>query len=217
MARPAEAGLITTFDDLVGWQRVRQVSGALAQSTATVHGNAPYSAELSYRFAPGSDFLVLEKSYPLGGHPAQISAWVYGDGSGIFLNCWISDVDQEVWQFSFGQIKHTGWRKMTAVLNPNALSGANRQVSGAITATMDYPLDFQALVLDHAPNSSNGTGKVYISELTASEVVGLVPPTGTERATPAAGPVRPTIKRSEERRVGKECDVMCRSRWSPYH
>ena len=24
-------------------------------------------------------------------------------------------------------------------------------------------------------------------------------------------------KRSEERRVGKECGVMCRSRWSPYH
>ena len=23
--------------------------------------------------------------------------------------------------------------------------------------------------------------------------------------------------RSEERRVGKECDVLCRSRWSPYH
>ena len=24
-------------------------------------------------------------------------------------------------------------------------------------------------------------------------------------------------KRSEERRVGKECDIPCRSRWSPYH
>ena len=24
-------------------------------------------------------------------------------------------------------------------------------------------------------------------------------------------------KRSEERRVGKECSVTCRSRWSPYH
>ena len=23
--------------------------------------------------------------------------------------------------------------------------------------------------------------------------------------------------RSEERRVGKECTVLCRSRWSPYH
>src|SRR3546814_19423084 len=26
-----------------------------------------------------------------------------------------------------------------------------------------------------------------------------------------------TIKRSEERRVGKECVSTCRSRWSPYH
>ena len=26
-----------------------------------------------------------------------------------------------------------------------------------------------------------------------------------------------TSARSEERRVGKECGVMCRSRWSPYH
>ena len=25
------------------------------------------------------------------------------------------------------------------------------------------------------------------------------------------------IARSEERRVGKECSVVCRSRWSPYH
>src|SRR5213596_2910874 len=29
----------------------------------------------------------------------------------------------------------------------------------------------------------------------------------------APGPAR----RSEERRVGKECTVLCRSRWSPYH
>ena len=26
-----------------------------------------------------------------------------------------------------------------------------------------------------------------------------------------------TLERSEERRVGKECHVVCRSRWSPYH
>ena len=25
------------------------------------------------------------------------------------------------------------------------------------------------------------------------------------------------MRRSEERRVGKECASMCRSRWSPYH
>ena len=25
------------------------------------------------------------------------------------------------------------------------------------------------------------------------------------------------VERSEERRVGKECELKCRSRWSPYH
>ena len=25
------------------------------------------------------------------------------------------------------------------------------------------------------------------------------------------------VRRSEERRVGKECYALCRSRWSPYH
>ena len=25
------------------------------------------------------------------------------------------------------------------------------------------------------------------------------------------------VQRSEERRVGKECTIQCRSRWSPYH
>ena len=28
---------------------------------------------------------------------------------------------------------------------------------------------------------------------------------------------RQAAERSEERRVGKECASMCRSRWSPYH
>ena len=30
-------------------------------------------------------------------------------------------------------------------------------------------------------------------------------------------PVRQEAARSEERRVGKECYALCRSRWSPYH
>ena len=28
---------------------------------------------------------------------------------------------------------------------------------------------------------------------------------------------QPSMTRSEERRVGKECVSTCRSRWSPYH
>jgi glycerol-3-phosphate dehydrogenase len=33
----------------------------------------------------------------------------------------------------------------------------------------------------------------------------------------ALGRDRPAMQRSEERRVGKECRRLCRSRWSPYH
>ena len=33
----------------------------------------------------------------------------------------------------------------------------------------------------------------------------------------AAGLLLVAVERSEERRVGKECTVLCRSRWSPYH
>ena len=48
---------------------------------------------------------------------------------------------------------------------------------------------------------------------------------GTSQPTPIAIPVMPTPAvvqtpagaRSEERRVGKECEVPCRSRGSPYH
>ena len=34
---------------------------------------------------------------------------------------------------------------------------------------------------------------------------------------PSAPCIAAKVKRSEERRVGKECRIGCRSRWSPYH
>ena len=45
---------------------------------------------------------------------------------------------------------------------------------------------------------------------------------GLRRVTVSLDTLRPErmrdlAKRSEERRVGKECSVTCRSRWSPYH
>ena len=50
---------------------------------------------------------------------------------------------------------------------------------------------------------------------------GLPEATATEHfatATTIATDARsPSTSRSEERRVGKECHLTCRSRWSPYH
>ena len=49
-----------------------------------------------------------------------------------------------------------------------------------------------------------------------------VEPVGAERDEQCSGRhvaerVREPAGRSEERRVGKECATLCRSRWSPYH
>ena len=38
-----------------------------------------------------------------------------------------------------------------------------------------------------------------------------------QRASERALKAGTTLRRSEERRVGKECEDLCRSRWSPYH
>ena len=46
-------------------------------------------------------------------------------------------------------------------------------------------------------------------EITASSLV---------KIDPHGAPVDTSnVRRSEERRVGKECSAVCRSRWSPYH
>ena len=41
----------------------------------------------------------------------------------------------------------------------------------------------------------------------------------SKKALQLSEPIRfsPLEYRSEERRVGKECSLPCRSRWSPYH
>jgi hypothetical protein len=41
--------------------------------------------------------------------------------------------------------------------------------------------------------------------------------TWNEVRSPCRRMIRRTSPRSEERRVGKECRRLCRSRWSPYH
>ena len=66
-------------------------------------------------------------------------------------------------------------------------------------------------------NISHGFGDRAIFEdvsfrLLKGEHVGLIGANGEGKST-----FMNIITRSEERRVGKECLRLCRSRWSPYH
>src|SRR3546814_19303640 len=65
----------------------------------------------------------------------------------------------------------------------------------------------RAQKMDALSSQANLAG--YKSVIMAADALGKIFPL----MMTAAG----TITRSEERRVGKECVSLCRSRWSPYH
>ena len=70
-------------------------------------------------------------------------------------------------------------------------------------------------------NGGAATGNVTI-KLTGSLDTATAPELERQLAPELAGPVKDLVfdlaqLRSEERRVGKECERLCRSRWSPYH
>src|SRR3546814_15848706 len=79
-----------------------------------------------------------------------------------------------------------------------------------------------SLTSDRAASASSASVQVSASiqtvasaaeEMTAS--IREIAKNATDAATVATGAVQ--VARSEERRVGKECDSTCRSRWSRYH
>ena len=83
--------------------------------------------------------------------------------------------------------------------------------------------------LDLAVGQANATGAHHVTVYLANgRVVGVPEPvspavrlaaTGRSLTTDVSGgrEVVVAVTRSEERRVGKECELKCRSRWSPYH
>ena len=73
------------------------------------------------------------------------------------------------------------------------------------------------------PESAGGVGMGLVAAAAVQEEIGRAacptPLTSTLQATfvlREAG-AETALARSEERRVGKECRIGCRSRWSPYH
>src|SRR3546814_3622250 len=71
-----------------------------------------------------------------------------------------------------------------------------------------------AVVAAEEENERHRAGRRARREGTVETVVD---PAAIIAATAASLSVSDILRRSEERRVGKECVSTCRSRWSPYH
>jgi hypothetical protein len=194
---PVEPGALFNFEQLGLWQRGDQPYGQLTHSQEQVHSGG-FAAKLSYDFpATDQDFVVFRQLVPLAAQPNMIGAWVYGDGSGHFLNVWIMDARDEIWSIHLGKIPGTGWRQLTGAIDPNR-AWPSGHVSGEQNGAIDYPIRFYALVLDR-PGSGPQAGSFFVddvsvwrgepvAQVTPTPSVAVPPPAATTTMTPAAPP-----------------------------
>jgi hypothetical protein len=159
-------GLPLTFESWVDWRRGDQANGTFTQSAEQAYGGQ-YSGKLQYDFPTGgNDFVVFVQAVPLPGTPSQITAWVYGDGSGHFVNVWVRDAEGEVWQATFGRADHTGWSQMTAEIETGQ-EWPWGHISGPDNGTVDYPIEFYALAVDDGEDNFTGNGVLFFDQVDA--------------------------------------------------
>lgn len=181
--QPAPLGVFNDFETPTTWTRGDQPNGTFERSDGRAH-NGSYAGRLAYNFpGGGNDFVVFLWNRALDGDPNRINAWVHGDGSDHYLNVWIKDNGGQTWQFTFGQVGHTGWQQMSAYLDTGQPWPAGH-IAGPDNGRVDYPISFQALVLDDVPDSYSGSGAIYVDDLESLRGGGLPTPTPTPTSPP---------------------------------
>jgi hypothetical protein len=164
-AAAAGTNVVTDFESFGNWRRGDETWGTFTQSRAEAYGGSA-AGKIEYDFpanVPGDrNYVVFMRSLPIPGRPDSLQIQVYGDGSGNFLNVWVKDAADQVWQFPFGQIKHIGWKQMSAPLDIGGKWPV--QVISGPGKPLQYPLQLQALVLDY-PTSAAASGVVYVDDL----------------------------------------------------
>jgi uncharacterized protein YgiM (DUF1202 family) len=183
-ATPARPGLVADFESGSAWRIGNQNYGQLASSREQAYAGSS-AGRLSYTFPAVADnyaVFLAPSAIPIGGQPTGLTAAVYGDGSGHYLNAWIQDAAGEVRAYSFGQVVHSGWQQMTAWLD-DARPWPNGHISGGDNGRLDYPVILYALVLDGVPDGAASSGVIYLDELLA---------TSAALPTPVASPAAPT-------------------------
>lgn len=180
------SGLPYGFETFGTWVRGDEDNGTFTQSTTRVHGGSS-AGKLSYDFGSSdNDYVVFLQLNSISGTPNTVQVWVYGDGSGHFLNAWIVDSAGETWQVPLGRVTHTGWQQMTGYI-ATGQDWPWSHISGPKNDKVDYPITFRGFVLDDVNNSFTGSGVIYLDDLTVTtSTVGSIPTAPPISANPTA-------------------------------
>jgi eukaryotic-like serine/threonine-protein kinase len=176
---------IFDFERNYTWKHGDQPYGQLTRSSEQVKaGNS--SGRLQYNIpaeaGEKNSFVVLmpQPALRIPGEATGITAWVYGDGTGNYLNAWVKDDAGKMRAYTFGKIEHRGWDKMTAWLDdtrdwPNAPMGG---IPAGIP--IKYPAWLYALVLDGVREGQANDGVIFLDDLVSFQ-----------GSIPAAQPTQP--------------------------
>ncbi len=176
------SGLPYGFETFGTWVRGDEDNGTFTQSTTRVHSGSS-AGKLSYDFGSSdNDYVVFLQLNSISGTPNTVQVWVYGDGSGHFLNVWILDSAGETWQVPLGRVTHTGWQQMTGFI-ATGQDWPWGHISGPSNDKVDYPITFRGFVFDDVNNSYTGSGVIYLDDLTVT--------TGSVDSIPTASPLSP--------------------------
>ncbi|MCB9137058.1 MAG: SH3 domain-containing protein [Caldilineaceae bacterium] len=157
---------ITNFETFGTWSRGDEPWGTFTQS-AEQATDGRFSGKFTYDFpAVNNNYIVFRHSINIGDRPDALRLQVYGDGSTHFLNAWVQDANNQIWQFTFGRINHAGWQTMLAPLDLS-LGWPNQPVGNSSATAPAYPIRLYALVLDGYTSEQTFQGVVYVDDLEA--------------------------------------------------
>ena len=107
----------------------------------------------------------------------------------------------------------TGSEKVSIAIVDSGVQAAHPDLAGAV----DPGYDFVDRDADADDLVGHGTAVAGIAAARANNGLGAAGACWSCRILPLRVLGLEGFARSEERRVGKECSELCRSRWSPYH
>ena len=189
-AEPTQGdGLPIRFENDDGWTVDNPENGSIIKSDELVFAG-DFAGRIDYAFNTAeSDTLTALQINPISGRPDTIGLRLYGDGSGLLAYALLVDANQQSWLIPMGPINHTDrWAFMSGSLGPN-----NRVRLNGSDSSLDFPVVFHGFQITDPEDTFEGSGTIYIDELSAfsTNVAATATPTPassgeTETATPDA-------------------------------
>lgn len=149
---PQDKKIIDALDSTGGWSTEATSNGST--SLSTVAGKDGSAMKLEYSFNADKAYAIAEKKIPIDGQPQALAAWIYGDDTKNVWKYRFKDANGESFQADLGNIS-AGWTYKQFTIGADTAF-----VSWDGDGKIDYPISFNAIVVDRQGGESSGSGMI---------------------------------------------------------